>query len=237
VGWEIAPEADLIDEILLAAGKALYLANRFEAKCSYVLAVANFVDLIKADPVATLEDIASRLPAEQMLGGTLQDLLTRSDIGVTPEVSAALSRARLARNYIAHEGGAALGDLYSYDVRKMLNALRMLRSKVTDLAKADNIVSKWVFGIDEPREPIPLITHSYRELVDDWIFGHMPPEWLDANWRYEYQPPRTVIDAMVHAASYEPFFSRLDDCLHDKDADVRRRQDILNRAVAQGTGP
>lgn len=70
VGWEVPPEADLIDEILLAAGKALYVANRFEAKCSFVLTTANFVDLIEADPVASLEEIASRIPAEQMLGGT-----------------------------------------------------------------------------------------------------------------------------------------------------------------------
>jgi hypothetical protein len=146
VGWALPPEADLIDEILLAAGKALYLANRFEAKCSLVLRTANLVDVIKTDPVASLEDIASRLPAGQMLGGTLSDLQTRTDMGVTPEVHAALTRARLARNYIAHEGAAALGDLYGYGVQYMLDALRVLRSNVADLAEADNIVSRAVRG-------------------------------------------------------------------------------------------
>jgi hypothetical protein len=233
VGWAVPPEADLIDEILLAAGKALYLANRFEAKCSLVLTTANLTDLIKTDPVATLEHIASRLPADQMLGGTLRDLLTRTDMGVTPAVSAGLTRARLARNYIAHEGAAALGELYGYDVQHMLDALRVLRSNVGDLAEADNIVSRWVFSIEEPREPTPSINRSYPELVDDWIFGHMPAAWLDHNWRSDRKSPRTVVDAVARARSYEPFYSRVDRCLHDKAEAARRRREILKRSVAE----
>lgn len=142
-----------------------------------------------------------------------------------------LTRARIARNYIAHEGAAALGDLGGYNVQHMLDALRVIRSSVADLAKADNIVSGWVFGIQEPREPIPGIADSYAELVDDWIFGHMPPEWLDPNWRTAYHEPRTIMDAVAQRTSYEPFFSRLDDCLQDKEEQVRRRQQILLGSV------
>jgi hypothetical protein len=43
---------------------------------------------------------------------------------------------------------------------------------VIDLANGDNIVSAWVYEIDE-REPAPAIVDYYTDLVDDWIFGHL----------------------------------------------------------------
>ena len=190
VGYRLPPESDLIDQILLAAGKALYLANRFEVNCSYILRIANLADIVQADPVLSLEEALSRLPADQMLGRTLRDLSSRTDLGMTQDKSTALTQARLARNYVAHEGAAAFGDLYSYNVQGMLDALRALRAKVRDLAQGDNLVSAWVFQIEKPREPIPLILHAYLDLVDDWLFGHMPANWLDVNWQCDHEPPR-----------------------------------------------
>jgi hypothetical protein len=59
VGYRPAPESDLIDEILLAAGKALYLANQFESKCKFVLSVADAEETLKDDPVLSLGELAS----------------------------------------------------------------------------------------------------------------------------------------------------------------------------------
>lgn len=224
IGYRLPHESDLIDEILLAAGKALYLTNRFEGKCSYVLRVANLSDLLEADPVLSLEEAASRLPADIMLGRTLGDLGSRTDMGLTQDMLAALTRARLARNYIAHEGAASLGDLYSYNVQRMLDALRILRDRVRELAEGDNLVSAWVYQIEEPREPAPLLVGAYSELVDDWVFGHMPAKWLDVNWRCDRNPPKTLRERMMAAASYQPWYSREDRRLHDTEEAARRRQ-------------
>jgi hypothetical protein len=235
IGYRLPYESDLIDEILLATGKALYLANRFEAKCSYVLRIANLVDVIKGDPVLSLEDAVSRLSADQMLGRTLRDLSSRADMGMTPDKSAKLTRARLARNYIGHKGAAALGDLYGYNVQEMLDALRALQANVRDLAAGDNLVSEWIFQIEEPREPTPSVREAYLELVDDWIFGHMPENWLDVNWRRDHQPPRTLKEAVTAAASYQPWYSRDDSFLHDADEAARRRQ-LIERSTLLGDG-
>jgi hypothetical protein len=224
VGYRPPRESDLIDEILLAAGKALYLANRFEEKCSYVLRMANLVDLLESDPVLTLEEAASRLPAGHMLGRTVRDLASRTDMGMTQDMVAALTNARLARNYIAHEGAASLGDPHSYNVQRMLDALRALRPRVRDLAEGDNLVSLWVYKIGEPREPTPLLAGAYLELVDDWLFGHMPPKWLDVNWRCDRKPPKTLREHMMAAASYQPWYSWKDERLHDAEEASRRRQ-------------
>jgi hypothetical protein len=210
VGWSVGykppPESDLIDEILLAAGKALYLANRFESNCRHVLGIANLVDLIK-DPVTSLEEVAAKLPKEKMLGPTLQGLLSHADMSIRPDEAAALTKAKEARNYIAHKGAAAIGELSSYSVQRKLDALRALRANVIDLANGDNIVSAWVYEIDE-REPAPAIVDYYTDLVDDWIFGHLPREWLDPDWRPGHRAPETLIEAIAAAKSYKPWYSR-----------------------------
>lgn len=213
VGYRPPAEADLIDEILLAAGKALYLANVFEAKCKAVLRAADFVQIAEADPVQSLEEVAARLPRPKMLDATLRDLSSRLGIDMSGQQSSALTKARLARNYIAHEGAAAIGDLGSYNVPGMLGALRRLRAAVADLANGDNIVSAWVYQIEEPREPLPSIPADYLALVDRWVFGHVPPEWLDTSSEPDHQRPRTVRAAL----SYTPWYTRPD--RHPLDAD------------------
>jgi hypothetical protein len=94
VGYQLPPESDLIDEILLAVGKALYLANNFESKCKVMLQAANIVDIMEADPVISLEQIVEKLPKPQMLDGTLQALAPH----MSQEQSEVLKKARLARN-------------------------------------------------------------------------------------------------------------------------------------------
>lgn len=207
VGRRPPPESDLIDVILLAAGKALYLANSYEAKLAYVLQVAKMYDLIKANPGVSLEELALSLPPKKMLGRTLKDLGSRRGFGSNEEEGPALLKARDSRNYLAHKGATALGELRSYAVPTMLEALRDLRAAVADIAGGDNIVSSWIFQFEEPREPLP-DTSDYPHLVDRWIFGHIPSEWLDAGWDPRHEEPRTLIAAM----SYEPWYERVCNC-------------------------
>lgn len=212
VNYRLPPESDLIDEILLAAGKALYLANRFESKCSYVLRIANFVDIAQNDPVATVEQIAALLPDDKMLGKTLRELFALTDMNAREEQVTLLEEARKARNYIAHEGAGAIGDLSSYSVQHKIDALRKLFAKVLDLARGDNIVSTWVFQIEEPRGPLPP-SSDYPDVVTNWVFGHIPHEWLNSDWEPDHQPPRTIVAAM----SYEPWYSQPCRCSHQGD--------------------
>lgn len=233
VGYRLPYESDLIDEILLANGKSLYLANRFEGNCRYVLRVAKFADAIKADPVLSLEEVAAALSADKMLGPTLRELSSRADIAISPEQVAMLGQARNARNYVAHESATALGEIYSRDVQNMINSLRELRSRVRQLAAGDNLVATWVFQIEEPREPLPSVHRAYLELIDDWIFGHMPSNWLDVNWQCEYRPPRGV-KAALGLGPYKAWYSRDDEQLHDAESAQRRHQ--IERRTLLGEG-
>ncbi|MFJ5938541.1 hypothetical protein [Streptomyces sp. NPDC093071] len=84
-----------------------------------------------------------------------------------------LHKARKARNFIAHEGGA-IGPVWSADSDRILRHAAKLRVAVTDLARGDNIISQWCHGLDEPHQPPPAdwIRH-YPETVDAWVFGSL----------------------------------------------------------------
>jgi hypothetical protein len=157
MGWHL-PESDLIDEILLAAGKALYLANQFEFRCKIVLKVAYAEELLRDDPVLSLEELANRIPPDKMLHMTLQ-ALANTPPGLSEDESSVLEKAKDARNYIAHEGAGAIGEITEYGgVQTKLNALRKLQAAVIELVNGDSIVSAWVYQIENPGERMPFMT-------------------------------------------------------------------------------
>ncbi|WP_106976724.1 hypothetical protein [Streptomyces sp. NRRL B-24484] len=182
MGWSLGylkpREPELLGGLFMSAGRALHLANSFESKCKYLLRIGNLVEAFEADPVLALQDAITTLPADKMLGPTLRDLGNRLSHARSWDIDV-LDKAREARNFIAHEG-ANVGDICYADARRILAQVSRLRDAVTDLAQGDNIVSLWVFGTDEPREPAPThLIDAYPEMVDKWVFGHFG-ELLDA---------------------------------------------------------
>ena len=164
-------EPELLDALFQSVGRALYLSNAFEVKCKGVLRVANMVERIEGDPVLTLQELIADLPADKMLGATLKDLAARQQLLSSSETEL-LSKAREARNFIAHEG-ASLGPAWSADSNVILRQATQLRAAVADLAAGDNLVSTWAFAIEEPDALVPMeFVDGYPDRVDRWVFGH-----------------------------------------------------------------
>ncbi|MFB7674468.1 hypothetical protein ACFC26_23950 [Kitasatospora purpeofusca] len=175
MGWSLGylkpTQPELLDMLFLSAGRALHLANAFESKCKFVLRTGNLVKAFEADPVAALQDSIAALPPDKMLGPTLRDLGDRLAHSTSWNVDV-LDAARAARNFIAHEG-SNVGDIHAVDARQILGHTAQLRAAVSDLARGDNIVSLWVFGIEEPRGSSPRhLIDAYPSMVDTWVFGH-----------------------------------------------------------------
>jgi hypothetical protein len=214
-GYRPPPESDLIDEILLAAGKALYLANQFEVKCKFVLTVAYAEEALKnPDSVLALQEelmrgylatkLSQRNNKPKQLGRILQDPGTVPP-GTSEGESEALEKAREARNHIAHETAGAIGDLEGRSVEHMLTALRRLHAEVIDLAKGDYVVSAWAHQITDRKARLWSSVENL-EWVEYWVFGHIPQEWLDSESTPDHQPPRTIREA----ATYQPWYSKGD---------------------------
>src|SRR5947209_20035982 len=104
---------------------------------------------------------------DKMLAPTLGEL-QRFPI-VQPDDVEILERAKDARNFIAHEG-ARIGPVATASARTIIEQTKRLRCEVANLVAGDNIVSTWIYGIEE-REGCPReIQRLYPEWVDRWVF-------------------------------------------------------------------
>lgn len=212
-GYRPPPESDLIDEIMLAAGKALYLANSFESKCKAVLTYAYAEEELEDDPVRFLQeelenpDLMKEHLSAKLRGKMLNQFvhaLKATPPGMSEQQYRILDKAREARNHIAHETAGVVGGLQGRDVVRILAALRWLHSQVTDVANGDYIVSGWLHQIEDRDAPFWSSAHNLA-WAEYWVFGHVPQEWLDADWEPNHQPPRTIREAV----SYKPWYSKL----------------------------
>jgi hypothetical protein len=173
MGWSLnrlSPrDPELIETALLTAGKALYLANAFESKCRYVLKIANLEAHISTNPDASLVDAVASLAKDKLLGPTINDLKKFPSVS-EPQVTA-LEKARDARNYIAHEG-AYFGSLQARP-ESIHKHLARLRAAVKDLVPGDDVVSRWVYEIEEKELASCHIMTDYPEMVESWVFGEL----------------------------------------------------------------
>lgn len=172
MGWSLGylplKEPELLDEFLSAAGKALYVANSFETKCESVLCLAQLSRHLKdtGDLDASLRLLEAR--QHTMLGRTIGELkefpiIKKGDL-------ATLERARDARNFIAHEG-AGLGPLFGVTAEKLRTQLVQLRLNLRPLAAGDNLVSSWLYEIEERRPAPARIRDHYPDWIESWVFG------------------------------------------------------------------
>jgi hypothetical protein len=107
------------------------------------------------------------LAKDKLLGQTIAVL--KNFPPVSADDVAALEKARDARNFIAHEG-AYFGPLHAKR-KSILEHLGKLRGAVAKLAKGDDVVSRWVYEIEEKEVPSRALMSNYVELVDQWVFG------------------------------------------------------------------
>ena len=171
MGWSIgySPLKDsfFLDAFLLSVGKALFLATMFEAKCRYILRLARIVSQYEmtGDASAALELVKTM--KDETLGKTLRNLgsVGRFDNG---DITL-LDKAKDARNYIAH-GSAEIGSLYDVTVKNIEKRIERLRREVIVLANGDNLVSCWIYEIEE-KEPAPKIMRDeYTNHCVRWVF-------------------------------------------------------------------
>ncbi len=174
MGWSLSHlpprEPTLVDAALMAAGKALYISNAFESKCRYVLRIAELESYIESHPEATLPDAIASLSKEKLLGPTIATL--KLFPVVTSDEVSLLEKARDARNFIAHEG-AAFGYVFSVREKHIREHLSKLRVAVSQLAQGDDVVSRWVYEIEEKVIAPRGSDSDYLVMVDTWVFNEV----------------------------------------------------------------
>jgi hypothetical protein len=171
MGWSLdylpIREPELLEQFFSAAGKALYLATAFEAKCRYVLRIAKLAHYYQETGDASATLALAEVLKDRMLCATIKELTG------FPEIKAAdidlLEKAKDARNYIAHEC-AALGPISAVRATSIHEQLGRLREQVVVLAAGDNVVSRWVYEIGEKEAAPRGIQSTYVQRVEEWVF-------------------------------------------------------------------
>jgi hypothetical protein len=172
LGHQPVREPELIDAYLLAVGKSLCLASYFEKKCQWVLRVAKLAEHYETDTDLDSFWMFAQAFRDKLLGPTLMKL---SGLGDSEADIKSLEEGRVARNFIAHEA-AVLGYLPAVREEDLIVAIQKLRQQLPRLIAADNLISKWVYEIEE-REPAPeSIQAGYAERVTRWVFGSLVDE-------------------------------------------------------------
>jgi hypothetical protein len=162
-------EPELCDAVLFAAGEALYIANAFEEKCKFVLRIANLEAFVVNKAGVSLTEAFASIAKDKMLHSTLVDLGKFPQ--VTPDDLAALEKAKDGRNFIAHEG-ALFGMVWLAPKREIEEHVEKLRNAVRALAEGDNVVSGWVYEIEEKERPPVMFVSGYPDMVQSWVFNH-----------------------------------------------------------------
>lgn len=168
IGYKLPKEPELLDKFFLAVGKVLYLASAFESKCRYVLRIAKLAHHFEltGDSSATWELMQAL--KDKLLGRTIGELKDFPEI--KPTDIELLEKAKDSRNFIVHES-ANIGyapDASAEDIHKQFSRLEQ---EVDVLISGDNVVSRWVYEINE-KEPAPVgIQKVYPKLVKQWVFA------------------------------------------------------------------
>jgi hypothetical protein len=158
------------DECYGAFGRALYVAQHFEANCRGLVALLEarkrIIETGKADLLNDPEFIksVSRL-WKHTVGKNLKVLET---YGFPKEILLLLDKAREGRNEIAHE--ITLGiehEIEEDEGRKKI--LQSIASAVRDIAKGDEIIGFLIQYITE--EPCPSVSYlrNYPSEVVKWV--------------------------------------------------------------------
>jgi hypothetical protein len=172
MGWSLTyrepKEPKLLEQFFLSIGKALYLASSFESKCQYVLRIVKIGAVYDSSNDVTATMALAKTLKDQLLGATIRELKNFPEFGMNDVTK--LERAKDARNYIAHES-TNIGMLCDATSTMITEKMTRLRLELENLTIGDNLVSRWVYEIDE-KEPAPLgIQEEYPNWVVQWVFG------------------------------------------------------------------
>lgn len=166
------------DALLSSVGRAIALAQNFEANCKFVVMTVELGKVLQEGTVTSLED--ARPFVEQLLKRMLGCNVNRfGQLGVvSPGQVSTLAAAREARNYIAHEAVEPL----TVGSRAITLAKRVdrLKCEVLALAEGDALVSRWSYVIQE-KEPAPIVwAGEYASAVSGWVLEPIQRSGFDA---------------------------------------------------------
>jgi hypothetical protein len=168
--WMSVDSLKLIEPYAHSAGRALVLAQHFEATCKDILTwfhVARKIEQGKIQRWSETKAAADELVG-LMLGGVIRRLGNDHEVSDTERTT--LVFAKDARNYIAHEYGARYSFVSWRDSRAPKDDPRF-EQEIRALAEGDNLVSSWSYMFHEKDAPPSEYMKVYPNRLVAWILS------------------------------------------------------------------
>jgi hypothetical protein len=166
---------DLEAAYLMAIGRAICLAQNFELNCKNLLL---FLDMGQALTVGRVESLEDYFPYGEKLLRTLLGAAIKK-IGAFSFVSSdhleTLTEAKDARNYFAHEAALPVrsgGVSWRPKGQVIIDELPTLERKVEALAMGDDLVSGWLYEIEE-KQSRRFVQTAYVENIQTWVLASL----------------------------------------------------------------
>lgn len=158
--------------IYLAIGKAVKLCQNYEINFQHIMTIIQIEENIKDKKIKKYldqewKDTVSKV-SKWLLGKHNKKL---SKLGVVSDKSIEkLNQGRISRNAICHGITRILGG--SLQCSELLSdEAEVFRHHVISVSKADNIVSSWVWQLNE-KDPAPVSEQKYVRQIEKWVFGN-----------------------------------------------------------------
>jgi hypothetical protein len=156
------------EALLRSLGRALVIAQNFEANCKFVLMTLEVENSLEHKQYSSLKE--ARPFAEKLLQLMLGSVVNR--FGQSGEFSQAeidtLVAAKNARNYVAHEAAFELVICADHFGTGLTDKMNRFAQEVGNLTEGDGLVSLWSFYIQE-HEPEPFSKSSYPSDARTWV--------------------------------------------------------------------
>jgi hypothetical protein len=147
--------------LLMSIGRALAIAQNFEANCKFVLMIIEVEKALEDKRCSSLQ--AARPVVDELLQLMLGRVVTR--FGRSGEISQAeldiLVAAKNARNYVAHGAAFELVICRGPYGKSFNERMTRFEQEVGSLTEGDGLVSLWSHYIQE-HEQAPMTSYSYR---------------------------------------------------------------------------
>ena len=164
IGYNSQSRTEFSDECYGALGRALYVAQHFEANCkslATLLGIKGKVDSLD-DPEFT--KLVKKL-WDRSLGNNLDVLRT---YGLSKNAYSLLNKAREARNSIVHEATLGAEHKIEQDVGRK-EILNEIARAVRDITEGDKTIGFLIQYVTNEPYPSSSYLHGYADKVVEWV--------------------------------------------------------------------
>ena len=166
---ECAERTEFSDECYGALGRALYVAQQFEAKCRALTTLLDVKIGRATREVGSLDDPEFQDFVNDLWKRKLATNITQlKKYGLPGEISSIFDRARRARNSIAHDITLGIGHKIEKDKGRR-EILTEIEQCVRDIANADEVIALLIHTVTHEPIPMPGYLEKYEDEVARWV--------------------------------------------------------------------